>query len=162
KDANEEILKLDNFNPSEVAIIDIRFKDIVKPINSFDSLASIKFEKSPDNSPEYAKYTTNSKVDGIMVCSDIYYNEDWKAYIDGKESPYFRANYILRAINVPAGEHIIEFKLESDAFKTYNFISLIGSIFVVIIILLAVFFPVYQNRKEQNNKTKIQKIKTKI
>lgn len=161
KDANEEILKLDNFNPSEVAIIDARFKNIVKPINGFDSLAIISFEKSPDNSPEYIKYTTSSKTDGIMVCSEIYYNEDWKAYIDGEEVPYFRANYILRAINVPSGEHIVEFKLESDTFKTFNLISLIGSIIVVLIILLAIFYPFVSSRfkkikiKNQSSKTKI-------
>ncbi|MFA7082241.1 MAG: hypothetical protein WC135_06480 [Bacteroidales bacterium] len=154
KDANEEILKLDNFNPKEVAIIDIRFKDVVKPITSFDTLATIKFEKAADNNPEYAKYTTSSKSDGIMVCSEIYYQEDWKAYIDGKETPYFRANYILRAINVPAGNHVIEFKLESDAFKTYNLISLFGSIIVVIIVLLAIFYPIYNKRKEVKIKLK--------
>ncbi|MDD2192051.1 MAG: hypothetical protein PHO12_05880 [Bacteroidales bacterium] len=148
KDANEEILKLDNFNPSEVAIVDVRFKDVVKPIQSFDSLATIKFEKAADNSPEYAKYTTSSKVDAIMVCSEIYYSEDWKAYIDGKETPYFRANYILRAINVPAGNHVVEFKLESKTFKTFNFISLIGSILVVLIVLVAIIYPIYQKRKE--------------
>lgn len=154
KDANEEILKLDNFNPKEVAIIDIRFKDVVKPIASFDSLATIKFEKASDNNPEYAKYTTSSKSDGIMVCSEIYYDEDWKAFIDGKETPYFRANYILRAINVPAGNHVVEFKLESNAFKTFNFISLVGSILVVLIVLLAIFYPIYNNRKEVKIKLK--------
>lgn len=154
KDANEEILKLDNFNPKEVAIIDIRFKDVVKPITSFDSLATIKFEKASDNNPEYAKYTTSSKSDGIMVCSEIYYDEDWKAFIDGKETPYFRANYILRAINVPAGNHVVEFKLESNAFKTFNFISLVGSILVVLIVLLAIFYPIYNNRKEVKIKLK--------
>lgn len=147
KDANEEILKLDNFNPREKVIIDAKFKSIVKPITSFDSTATIKFERAADNSPEYLKYTTNSNSDAIMVCSEIYYPEDWKAYIDGKEVEYFRANYILRAINVPKGKHVVEFKLESDTFNTYNIISLIGSIIIVLIVLLAIFFPFYQNRK---------------
>ncbi|MDD3668158.1 MAG: YfhO family protein, partial [Bacteroidales bacterium] len=147
KDANEEILKLDNFNPKEKVIIDAKFKSIVKPITSFDSTATIKFERAADNSPEYLKYTTNSNSDAIMVCSEIYYPEDWKAYIDGKEVEYFRANYILRAINVPKGKHVVEFKLESNTFNTYNIISLIGSIIIVLILLLAIIYPFYQNRK---------------
>ena len=147
KDANEEILKLDNFNPREKVIIDAKFKSIVKPITSFDSTATIKFERAADNSPEYLKYTTNSNSDAIMVCSEIYYPEDWKAYIDGKEVEYFRANYILRAINVPKGKHVVEFKLESNTFNTYNIISLIGSIIIVLILLLAILYPFYQNRK---------------
>ncbi|MBP1645640.1 MAG: putative rane protein [Bacteroidetes bacterium] len=147
KDANEEILLLDNFNPREKAIVDAKFKSIVKPITSFDSTATIKFERAADNSPEYLKYTTNSNSDAIMVCSEIYYPEDWKAYIDGKEVEYFRANYILRAINVPKGKHVVEFKLESDTFHTYKIISLIGSIIIVLIVLVAILFPFYQKRK---------------
>lgn len=150
KDANEEILKLDNIDPLKSAIVDIRFKDIAKPITSFDSTATIKFEKDANNSPEYLKYTTNSKTDAIMVCSEIYYPEDWKAYIDGKEVPYFRANYILRAINVPAGEHIVEFKLESDTFKKFNLIALVGSILVILIILLPIIYPIYKKKFKKN------------
>lgn len=147
KDANDEILLLDNLNPREKAIVDAKFKSIVKPITSFDSTATIKFERATDNSPEYLKYTTNSNSDAVMVCSEIYYPEDWKAYIDGKEVEYFRANYILRAINVPKGKHVVEFKLESDTFNTYKIVSLIGSIIIVLIVLVAILFPFYQKRK---------------
>ncbi|HBN06912.1 MAG TPA: hypothetical protein DD434_14180, partial [Bacteroidales bacterium] len=111
-------------------------------------------ERAADNSPEYLKYTTNSNSDAVMVCSEIYYPEDWKAYIDGKEVEYFRANYILRAINVPKGKHIVEFKLESDTFNTYKIISLIGSIIIILIVLIAICYPFYQKRKLNINNKK--------
>ncbi len=152
KDANEEILMLDNFDPREKAIVDVKFKNIVKLITSFDSTATIKFERDANNSPEYLKYTTDSKSDAVMICSEIYYPEDWKAYIDGKEVEYFRANYILRAINVPKGKHVVEFKLESDTFNTFKIVSLIGSIIVVLIVLIAIFYPLYQKRKQNTKK----------
>lgn len=152
KDANEEILMLDNFDPREKAIVDVKFKNIVKPITSFDSTATIKFERDANNSPEYLKYTTDSKSDAVMICSEIYYPKDWKAYIDGKEVEYFRANYILRAINVPKGKHVVEFKLESDTFNTFKIVSLIGSIIVVLIVLIAIFYPLYQKRKQNTKK----------
>ena len=148
KDANEEILKLDNFDPRKVAIVDQKFKGIAKPVSEFDSSATIIYEKAKDNSPEYVKYITSSKTDAVMICSEIFYQEDWKAYIDGKETPYFRANYILRAINVPKGQHTVEFKLESDTFKTYNIISLIGSILIILIIILAIAYPFYNSYKK--------------
>lgn len=148
KDANEEILKLDNFDPRKVAIVDEKFKGIAKPVSEFDSSATIIYEKAKDNSPEYVKYITSSKTDAVMICSEIFYQEDWKAYIDGKETPYFRANYILRAINVPKGQHTVEFKLESDTFKTYNIISLIGSILIILIIILAIAYPFYNSYKK--------------
>ncbi|MFA6200177.1 MAG: hypothetical protein WC679_07240 [Bacteroidales bacterium] len=159
KDANEEILKLDNFNPRKVAIVDVKFKNIAKPITSFDSTATIKFEKAADKSPDYVKYTTSSKTDGLMICSEIYYAEDWKAFLDGKEVPYFRANYILRGINVPAGKHIVEFKIQSDTFKAYNIISLIGSILIVLIILAAIGYTIYNYYKKPRDNKDSKKIK---
>ncbi|MDR0970931.1 MAG: YfhO family protein [Bacteroidales bacterium] len=148
--ANEEILLLDNFNPKQEAIVDIKFKDIIKNVdnNSYkDTNATIVFERDEFNNPEYLKYTTNSTTDQIMICSEIYYNEDWKAYIDGKETPYFRADYILRGIIVPKGKHVIEFKLVSPTYKVFNFVSLVGSILVVLFVLLAIFYPYIKKRK---------------
>lgn len=147
KDANEEIQKLDNFSPKEKAIIDVKFKDIVKPITGFDPNATIVFEKDANNNPQYLKYTTNSSSDGILIMSEIYYDEFWKCYIDGVETPYFRANYVLRGVNVPKGKHIIEFKLESQTQKTFNIIALLGSILVVLIILACIGYPIYKKRK---------------
>lgn len=147
KDANEEIQKLDNFSPKEKAIIDVKFKDIVKPITGFDPNATVVFEKDANNNPQYLKYTTNSSTDGILIMSEIYYDEFWKCYIDGVETPYFRANYVLRGVNVPKGKHIIEFKLESQTQKTFNIIALLGSILVVLIILACIGYPIYKKRK---------------
>lgn len=149
KDANEEILKLDNFDPRKVAIVDVKFKGIAKPIAQADPNATVVFEKAADNNPEYLKYTTSSTTEGILVCSEIYYAEDWKCYIDGKETPYFRANYILRGVNVPAGKHVVEFKLESKTYKTFNLISLLGSILICLIILLPILYPIYKNHKNK-------------
>lgn len=149
KDANEEIQKLDNFSPKEKAIIDVKFKDIVKPITGFDPNATVVFEKDANNNPQYLKYTTNSSSDGILIMSEIYYDEFWKCYIDGVETPYFRANYVLRGVNVPKGKHIIEFKLESQTQKTFNIIALLGSILVVLIILACIGYPIYKKRKQK-------------
>lgn len=149
KDANEEIQKLDNFSPKEKAIIDVKFKDIVKPITGFDPNATVVFEKDANNNPQYLKYTTNSSTDGILIMSEIYYDEFWKCYIDGVETPYFRANYVLRGVSVPKGKHIIEFKLESQTQKTFNIIALLGSILVVLIILACIGYPIYKKRKQK-------------
>lgn len=149
KDANEEIQKLDNFSPKEKAIIDVKFKDIVKPITGFDPNATVVFEKDANNNPQYLKYTTNSSSHGILIMSEIYYDEFWKCYIDGVETPYFRANYVLRGVSVPKGKHIIEFKLESQTQKTFNIIALLGSILVVLIILACIGYPIYKKRKQK-------------
>lgn len=148
KDADEEILKLDNFDPREEAIVDIRYKDIVKEVDGIDPNAEISFERGKHNDPGYIKYTTKSDRDGLLIMSEIFYDEFWKCYIDGKEAPYFRANYALRAVNIPKGEHVVEFRLESKTQKTFTAISFAGSSLIIILILAAILHPIYIRRKE--------------
>ena len=69
---------------------------------------------------------------GIAVFSEIYYDKGWKMYIDGKESPYFRADYVLRAAQLPIGNHKIEFIFHPASYYTGEKISLAGSILLVL------------------------------
>jgi uncharacterized membrane protein YfhO len=71
----------------------------------------------------------------VAIFSEIYYPAGWKSFIDGKEVPHFRANYVLRAMSVPAGDHEIRFSFEPSTYKTGNTISLASS--VILILLLA-------------------------
>ena len=85
------------------------------------------------------KYNSNSTTDGIAIFSEIYYEKGWDAYIDGELNPHFRANYTLRAMQIPAGNHIIEFKFEPSTYKTGETISLVSSI-ILLLLLALVFF----------------------
>jgi uncharacterized membrane protein YfhO len=79
-------------------------------------------------------YKTKTSKDQLAVFSEVYYAPDWRAYIDGKPADYFRANYILRAMVIPAGEHTIEFKCEAP--KLYKLIKLnlvCGILFVLLV-----------------------------
>jgi uncharacterized membrane protein YfhO len=69
------------------------------------------------------------------VFSEIFYEKGWNAYVDGKLAPHNRANYILRAMDIPAGLHKIEFKFEPETYKLGQIIALISSIFVTIIFI---------------------------
>ncbi|MDR1725995.1 MAG: YfhO family protein [Bacteroidales bacterium] len=155
KDANEEILKLDNFNPRLTAIVNKdEFKEI-KELQDFqsnsplrDTNATITIEPSPNNNPELCIYKTQSSTPQLAVFSEIYYKEGWKAFVDGKEVPYFRADYILRAMIVPSGNHTIEFRFEPPTLKTFSVIGIIGSLLLIIICLTAIIYPVYKKNKQ--------------
>ena len=140
--ADEEIKAVDNFSPEITAIVDVRFKDELFNFTK-DTSAVIKLI---DYKPNKLIYETSAKTDQLAVFSEIYYAKGWNAYIDGKLSPHFRANYILRAMKVPAGQHKIEFKFEPAIWKTGNTISLIGSILFVLFIIGGLGFMVYQSR----------------
>ena len=67
----------------------------------------------------------------IAVFSEVYYDKGWNSYIDGELVSHFRANYILRAMNIPKGNHTIEFRFEPEIFKIGERISLASSILLI-------------------------------
>ena len=74
-----------------------------------DSLASIKLVRKQNDQMEYA---SNSSTKQLAVFSEVYYPYGWKAFIDDKETPIYKCNYVLRTLEVPAGSHKITFKFE--------------------------------------------------
>ena len=136
--ANEEIDAIHGLNPIRKAIVDKRFESVVKSASVSDSTCSaslIAYE------PNELKYEVNSTNGGTVVFSEIYY-PGWQAYIDGEKVEHGRANYILRAMNVPAGQHVVEFKFDPDtlhATETIAYIALaLLAIAAVIIVVLEV------------------------
>ena len=71
----------------------------------------------------------------MVVFSEIYYPKGWHAFIDGKETTILRADYVLRALEVPQGKHIIEFKFEPSAYRVGNKITLASSWLVLLVTL---------------------------
>jgi len=131
--ADEEIDALTNFVPAETAIYDKRFENQVKGhIISKDTLTTIALT---DYKPNHLTYKSETSREQLAVFSEIYYDKGWNAYIDGKLVPYFRANYVLRAMIVPAGNHTIEYKFEPKIYKTGEKISYASSILLVLLAL---------------------------
>ena len=134
--ADEEITALTGFNPTRDVIIDKRFKDYYGSwTNAQDAEASIVLTSYE---PEVLSYHFNSKVDQMVVFSEIYYhgNTDWMAYVDGVEQDHFRVNYVLRGMVIPKGEHKIEFKFRPKIYYIGEKISLAGSGIIVILLLV--------------------------
>ena len=136
--ANEEIDAIHGLDPIRKAIVDKRFESVVKSASVSDSTCSaslIAYE------PNELKYEVNSTNGGTVVFSEIYY-PGWQAYIDGEIVEHGRTNYILRAMNVPAGQHVVEFKFDPDtlhATETIAYIALaLLAIAAVIIVVLEV------------------------
>ncbi|MGB5462358.1 MAG: YfhO family protein [Aureibaculum sp.] len=143
--ADEEIRALDSLPTKEKAVISAEFKSYLKK-NTFakDSLASIELTSYQ---PNEMKYESNTSEEQLAVFSDIYYKNGWKAYIDGTFAPHFRANYVLRAMVIPAGKHEIIFRFEPDIIKKGNAITLI-SYALLLLIPIGWFFI---EKKEKRN-----------
>lgn len=145
---NEECAALGNINLNNTAVLDKKFADFVTDFNPVnDSTASVKLNTY---SPKELTYTSNAKNDGTVVFSEIYYPYGWKAFIDGKEAGIFRVNYLLRAINVPAGTHQISMVFEPDSVKKGNTMSAIFVFIMYATILSFIVVGIYKVRKRRS------------
>lgn len=104
--ANEEMDALNEILPTETAVVDAKFKEKLKGVTDGykDSLSTIRLTSYE---PNRLVYQTSSAKDGVAVFSEIYY-PGWQVTIDGQPADIARADYILRAMNIPAGEHVVE------------------------------------------------------
>ena len=135
--ANEEIDALDSIIPTETAVVDARFKDVLKGTTESykDSLSSIRLTSY---APNRLTYETNNAQDGIAVFSEIYYPDGWHVTIDGQPAELARADYILRTMYVPAGQHTIEMRFDPSSLHVTEGIAYGALALLVIGIIVAV------------------------
>ncbi|MCF0165399.1 MAG: YfhO family protein [Bacteroidales bacterium] len=131
--ADIECEALREMDLKKIAITDKSFAAFVSSTETpADSSASIVLTSY---APDILEYKTSCKYDKTAIFSDIYYPYGWKAYIDGKPTEHFRANYLLRAINIPAGEHEVRFEFRPDSiYKGYRVNSACKAIAILFII----------------------------
>jgi hypothetical protein len=130
---NEESDALNIINLRNTAVLDVAFADFAAGfVPQHDSTANVRLTKY---TPEYIEYESAAEEDGTVVFSEIYYPYGWKAYIDGKFVEHFRVNYMLRALNVPAGNHHIRFEFRPDSIRKGDTLALIcmGILFLTVL-----------------------------
>lgn len=144
KTNEQEMAALNSFDPKKEAIIHEEFKSLIDdkklgvPVNAEINLVNYH--------PDHMTYEYSAANDVIAVFSEIWYDKGWNAYVDGEKIPYFRANYVLRAAQLPGGNHKLEFKFEPKSYYTGETISLISSILLVAGLLIAIVMEVRRRR----------------
>lgn len=140
ENADEELAALDTLKPLEKAVVDKRFaSDLQGFVAQLDSMATIQLKSYRPNKQEY---TSHAATEQLAVFSEIYYQPGWKAYIDGEPVPHFRADWILRAMRIPAGEHQIMFEFEPDGFIRAENISIVSSYLILLLLLAGIAYSV--------------------
>lgn len=123
---NDECSALGKVDLSSTIVVGDDFKQYVSGFKPAAEGSSIRLTSY---APDVLTYQSQSTADGTVVFSEIYYPYGWKAYIDGKPAEIFRANYLLRAMNIPAGQHDIRMEFRPDSVRKGNTIA---TIFIVI------------------------------
>jgi hypothetical protein len=131
--ANDEMKALGSINPKNTAVVHEEFKSVLSGSGTADSTATIALTKYATNK---LTYSVNTPTATAAIFSEIYYPAGWVCRIDGKETPAFRANYILRGVEVPAGEHTLEWSFEPKAYATGIQVNLAGSVSLLLLVLL--------------------------
>ena len=140
----DTVANTNGFHPKKTAIMRNTFsKDMGNYVFGKDSAAAIKLTQYGLDELSFA--SSNSK-DGLAVFSDIYYAAGWKAFVDGRETPIMKADYVLRAIKIPAGQHKIEFRFHPDSFYKGRNIAMVSSILIILICLGALFQMMKQDK----------------
>ncbi|MCI0921487.1 YfhO family protein [Sphingobacterium rhinopitheci] len=130
KDNAQEMQAISSFDPTKEAFVHDEFKGKLQPAKlGGKNNASIKLTSYH---PDKMEYEYSSPNDAFAVFSEVFYDKGWKAYVDGEEVPIIRADYILRALQLPGGNHKVEFVFDPETMKVSNIISLIGSLVLVL------------------------------
>ncbi|MFH7011105.1 YfhO family protein [Flavobacterium sp. FlaQc-52] len=138
----DDVMKaLDNIDTKRVAVFNVRehegkFRN-ARLKKQWDTTGTIK---TVVYKPNYIKYQSDNKKDGLAVFSEMYYKNGWNAYIDGQLTDHFPVDYVLRAMEIPGGQHTIEFKFEPQVVKTGSTITLISSIGMLLLLIGGIYF----------------------
>lgn len=148
EDPDAEIDALTDFEADQTAIVDKRFANQLEGFQpKFDSTATITLT---DYKPNHLTYKSNAQGEQLAVFSEVYYDKGWNAYIDGKPVPHFRANFILRAMKVPAGEHEIVFEFKPRSYFLGNKLGLIFSVILLGFVAYAFYAEYRQGKPDED------------
>jgi hypothetical protein len=143
--ADAEIGAIRSFRPDSIAIINKAFAEDLKSYTpAFDSSDKITLV---DYEPNKLRYNYSAKNKGLAVFSEIYYPKGWNAYLDGNLTPHFRADYVLRAMVLPAGNHKLEFRFEPSLYFIGEKISLISSALLIVLVVLSIGYEIRKRQK---------------
>ena len=145
KDNAQEMQAISSFDPSREAFVHNEFKDRIN--TSKVGPARNATIKLTSYHPDKMIYEYSAPNDVFAVFSEVYYDKGWKAYVDGEEVPILRADYILRALQLPGGNHTVEFVFDPQSMKVSNIISLIASIILVAAFGVAIFWSLKKKNK---------------
>ena len=138
--ADQEMAFLDNFNPARSAVADAKFKQQLgdaRAVQPGDTIYETSY------APNHLTYKSHSANGGLAVFSEIYFPWGWKVSVDGKPVEMGRVNYVLRALQLPAGDHEIDFKFAPDEVKTTQTWAKVAVAIIYLLLLLAVNYALF-------------------
>lgn len=142
--ANDEIEKISTHDIRQTAIIHEEFKPVLDNLNLNENISGTVV--LADYQPNHLVYKANLEQNSLVVFSQIWYTAGWKAFVNGEEKPLIRANYLLRALELPQGESEVVMKFEPKVWKTGQRLSYISSGLLLILLIVWTFRELKKSR----------------
>ena len=147
--ADKEMAFLDDFNPAHSAVADAQFKQQLgeaKAVQPGDTIYQTAY------APNHLTYKSHSAAGGLAVFSEVYFPWGWKVNVDGKPAEMGRVNYVLRALQLPAGDHEIDFKFAPDEVTKTQTWAKVSVVIIYLLLLLALNYAIFGDkfRKKQD------------
>jgi len=147
ENADQEIAALNTIDPAITAVLDKKFEPELSGLNIVpDSTATIELV---EYKPNKLKYNASVKSEQLAVFSEIYYANGWKAFIDGKPASHFRADWTLRAMRIPAGNHEIEFEFIPETYNTARNVTSASSGLLVLALVVGIGLSIYRKKNKE-------------
>ena len=143
KNADQEMAFLNDFNPAVSAVADAKFRTQLGEARATQPGDTI-YETS--YAPNHLTYKSHSALGGVAVFSEVYFPWGWKVTVDGKPAEMGRVNYVLRALQLPAGDHEIDFKFDPDEVNTTQTWAKVGAIGIYLVLLLAINYALFGDK----------------
>ncbi|MBR0494320.1 MAG: YfhO family protein [Muribaculaceae bacterium] len=141
--ADQEMAFLDNFNAARSAVADAKFKQQLGQASAVQPGDTI-YETS--YAPNHLTYKSHSANGGLAVFSEIYFPWGWKVTVDGKPVEMGRVNYVLRALQLPAGDHEIDFKFAPDEVNKTQTWAKVAVVIIYLLLLLALNYALFGDK----------------
>ena len=148
--ADEEMAFMDNFNPATSAVADAKFKEQLgeaKAVQPGDTVYETTY------APNHLTYKSQSANGGLAVFSEVYFPWGWKVSVDGKPVEMGRVNYVLRALQLPAGDHEIDFKFAPDEVGKTQSWAKVAVIAIYLLLLLALNYALFGDKFRKREET---------
>jgi hypothetical protein len=143
KEPSKVMSALDSLAIREEAVIETDLKEAVSK-SAGDSVWLVQ------NDHDEALYRAESAAGGFAVFSEVFYRHGWKAFIDGKEAPILKTNYVLRGLYIPAGKHEVRFSFKPDSYYSSNTASVIASALIWLLMAWAGYAAYKSSRRDSS------------
>ena len=146
KNADQEMKFLDTIKPATSAVADVKFKDALgnaKPTQPGDTIFETTY------APNKLTYHSHSAQGGVAVFSEVYFPWGWTATIDGKDAKIGRVNYVLRALQLPAGDHTIVFTYDPQEVHETEGIAKISVYGILLLVVLALAWTIGNSQRRR-------------